>query len=108
MHNQIIDYVIYGDVSPHAPDPLNLWPPFGLVDTAEAATVLGVALTLNYEQMEKPIPPVCIPLNFNQGTEPSRCVYQLNTPDTSFFRNKSYLKQILHLFQKRSSNIFGI
>ena len=46
------------DVSSHAPDPLELWPPFGLSNNPEALKVLGVLpLTLKYETMSVPVHP---------------------------------------------------
>ena len=45
------------DISPHAPDPLKLWPPFGLISNAEALKVLGTSpIALKIEKMQEPKP----------------------------------------------------
>eukprot|EP00555_Chaetoceros_dichaeta_P000757 CAMPEP_0198278496 /NCGR_PEP_ID=MMETSP1447-20131203/66410_1 /TAXON_ID=420782 /ORGANISM="Chaetoceros dichaeta, Strain CCMP1751" /LENGTH=341 /DNA_ID=CAMNT_0043973581 /DNA_START=841 /DNA_END=1866 /DNA_ORIENTATION=- len=97
--NQIIDYVIDEDVSPHAPNPLKLWPPFGLADTAEAATALGVAVTLNYEHLEIPIPRAFGTRDLNQFS--SNVSYQPNRLDGNFIvANQIVPKQSLASFSQ--------
>jgi len=50
-----VDRVIdYEDISPNAPDPSKLWPPFGLVDSPEAVSVLGNSGAINIEHLEIP------------------------------------------------------
>jgi len=100
--NQIIDYVIDEDVSPHAPNPMKLWPPFGLADTAEAATALGIAVTLNYEHLEIPIPRAFGTRDLNQYTNHSSNVsYQPNTLDGNFVvANQIVPKESLESFSQ--------
>ncbi len=43
------------DFSPHAPDPMKVWPPFGFAGSTEALKVLGsLAITLQLEKMQEP------------------------------------------------------
>ena len=56
-HWRFLDYVTdvkIDDVSPNAPDPAKLWPPFGKVDSAEAAEIFGD--TLNIQAVTTIIP----------------------------------------------------
>ena len=44
------------DISPHAPLPHKMWPPFGLSNSPEAHNNLGIALSFRLEHMVKPTP----------------------------------------------------
>jgi hypothetical protein len=44
------------DISPHAPLPHKIWPPFGLSNSPEAHNSLGIALSFRLEHMVKPTP----------------------------------------------------
>lgn len=44
------------NISPHAPLPNKMWPPFGLSNSPEAHNNLGIALSFRLEHMVKPTP----------------------------------------------------
>mmetsp|Transcript_5259 Transcript_5259/g.7657 ORF Transcript_5259/g.7657 Transcript_5259/m.7657 type:complete len:594 (+) Transcript_5259:1165-2946(+) len=66
------------DISPNAPNPEKLWPPFGLSDSAEAFTALGTAATLTLNQVEYPHLPLLGNNDIRSGTVsiPQKQVHQ--------------------------------
>ena len=51
-----VDRHSYEDISKHAPDPIQMWPPFGLSNTPEAVTALGNSLKVKIEQFRLSTP----------------------------------------------------
>ena len=51
-----VDRNSHEGLSKHAPDPMQMWPPFGLSNSAEAVTALGNALKVKIEQFRLSTP----------------------------------------------------
>jgi len=69
-----VDDVFEGDVSPHAPDPLQLWPPLGLANTVEVENALGPVPALNVEHMQTLIPSILVGKDSNDDKKQSSTV----------------------------------
>ena len=56
--NPPLSQQLHLDISPHAPNPQTLWPPFGLRSSKESCDALGIVGESDNEDFEGPVQPV--------------------------------------------------
>jgi len=89
-----IDKTTIHDFSPHASDPVKVWPPFGLAGSTEALKVLGSpVMTLQLEKMQEPKPPIAEQNICQEVSEQKDNIKMQSSSSSSIISNNRTLQQ---------------